>query len=115
MEYTKFDSQYFLIFQEFKKFGIVLNGEKIFIKGVTLMPLDSMSSLFNKKKIESYLDSVININANLIRVFGGAGYMPEEFYSMCDERGHNKFILLFNLVVCFADYISIWLCYTNFD
>lgn len=71
----------------FKKFGIVLNGEKIFIKGVTLMPLDSMSSLFNKKKMESYLDSVININANLIRVFGGAGYMPEEFYSMCDERG----------------------------
>ena len=32
----------------YKKFGIVLNGEKVFVKGVTLMPLDSMSSLFNK-------------------------------------------------------------------
>ncbi len=72
---------------KFKKFGIVLNGEKIFIKGVTLMPLDSMSSLFNKKKMQSYLDSVINANVNLIRVFAGTGYMPDEFYSMCDERG----------------------------
>ncbi len=71
----------------YKKFGLVLNGEKVFVKGVTLMPLDSMSSLFNKKKMESYLDSVININANLIRVFAGSGYMPEEFYAMCDERG----------------------------
>ncbi len=71
----------------YKKFGIVLNGEKVFVKGVTLMPLDSMSSLFNKKKMESYLDSIININANLIRVFAGNGYMPDEFYTMCDERG----------------------------
>ncbi|MDE6565833.1 MAG: hypothetical protein K2L47_02060, partial [Clostridia bacterium] len=71
----------------YKKFGIVLNGEKVFVKGVTLMPLDSMSSLFNKKKMESYLESVININANLIRVFAGNGYMPDEFYSMCDEKG----------------------------
>lgn len=71
----------------YKRFGIVLNGEKIFVKGVTLMPLDSMSSLFNKKKMESYLDSVMNINANLIRVDARVGYMPEEFYKMCDERG----------------------------
>lgn len=73
--------------EKYKKFGIVLNGQKIFVKGVTLMSLDSMSSLFNKKKMESYLDSVININANLIRVFAGVGYLPDEFYSMCDERG----------------------------
>ncbi len=71
----------------YKKFGLVLNGEKIFVKGVTLMPLDSMSSLFNRKKMENYLDSIVNINANLIRVFAGVGYMPEEFYTMCDERG----------------------------
>lgn len=72
---------------KYKKFGIMLNGEKIFVKGVTLMPLDSMSSLFNHKKMESYLDGIVSINANLIRVFGGGGYMPDEFYSMCDERG----------------------------
>ncbi len=73
--------------EKHKKFGIVLNGEKIFVKGITLMPLDSMSSLFNKKKMESYLDSLINANVNLIRVFAGMGYMHNDFYSMCDERG----------------------------
>lgn len=70
-----------------KKFDIHLNEEKVFVKGVTLMPLDSMSSLFNKNKMKSYLDSIEQANINLIRVFAGGGYMPDEFYSMCDERG----------------------------
>lgn len=70
-----------------KSFNIVLNGEKVFVKGVTLMPMDSMSSLFNKKKAEVYLDSIMKANINLIRVFAGGGYLPSEFYQMCDERG----------------------------
>lgn len=70
-----------------RKFDLYLNDEKFYVKGVTMMPLDSMSSVFNKAKMTSYLDSVQRANINLIRVFAGGGYFPDEFYTMCDERG----------------------------
>lgn len=70
-----------------RKFELYLNDEKLFVKGVAMMPLDSMSSVFNETKMKSYLDSIQRANINLIKVFAGGGYFSDEFYTMCDERG----------------------------
>ena len=70
-----------------RNFEILLNGQKVNIKGVIITDQDIISARTNKEKMNSLIDSIIGANMNMIRVFAGDGYQTEEFYNLCDEKG----------------------------
>lgn len=68
-------------------YTLVLNGEKVYIKGVNFVPLEMSQSLVDKTKYLKLLKKVKECNANLIRVWGGGVIESEDFYSLCDKLG----------------------------
>ena len=68
-------------------FRFILNGVPIFAKGANWIPADSFADRVGLKEYEYYINSAINANMNMIRVWGGGFYESEEFYNLCDQKG----------------------------
>ena len=68
-------------------FKFILNGVPIFAKGANWIPADSFADRINKDTFEYYVDSAIEANMNMIRIWGGGFYEDDEFYNLCDEKG----------------------------
>ena len=68
-------------------FRFILNGVPIFAKGANWIPADSFGDRISKDKYAYYVNSAINSNMNMIRVWGGGFYEDEAFYSLCDRKG----------------------------
>lgn len=68
-------------------YQLVINGRKVFLKGVNWMPQDA---LYREKEPEYRwsLDLVKNAGIHLVRIWSGGG-TPESdaFYRLCDEKG----------------------------
>lgn len=64
-----------------------VNGRKIYIKGVNMTPLDHIYGDIPTEQYEQTLQAAVNMNVNLIRVWGGGIIETEEFYSICDRLG----------------------------
>ena len=63
------------------------NGRKIFAKGSNWIPCDTMPSRMTEERYKKLLQSVIDSNQNIIRVWGGGIYEKEIFYDLCDKLG----------------------------
>ena len=68
-------------------FGIKINGELIFCKGANWIPADAMPGRLTEKRYIHLLQSCIDANMNMIRLWGGGLYEPDIFYEFCDENG----------------------------
>lgn len=68
------------------KFGFVVNGEPIFVKGADYSCLDALHS-----RDASHLDRVFplltELNCNMARCWGGNVYPEDRFFDLCDEAG----------------------------
>ena len=60
-----------------------LNGRNVFAKGVNLVPYDSFDEFYN----DSRLNNIYELNANMIRVWGGGYYLDDAFYRYCLANG----------------------------
>ena len=63
------------------------NGRKIFAKGSNWIPCDTMASRMTEERYKSLLQSAVDANQNIIRVWGGGIYEKEIFYDTCDKLG----------------------------
>ena len=63
-----------------------VNGEPIYVRGVDWVPLDPIPSE-QKRHLKDVLPMMADLNANLVRVWGGGVYEPEEFFDWCDRNG----------------------------
>jgi len=68
------------------RFLFKINGEPVFVRGTDWIPLDPIPSR-QKEQIPQALALAADLNCNLIRVWGGGVYEPEEFFAGCDELG----------------------------
>ena len=68
------------------KFQIILNGEKIFIKGTNWVPSDAYHSNA-ASRIPKILELIDDIGCNTIRCWGGNVYEDDLFFNICDEKG----------------------------
>lgn len=68
-------------------YTFVLNGEKTWIRGVNLTPLDHLYGNVSRKHYEELVTAMINEGVNLVRVWGGGLIEREDFYELCDENG----------------------------
>ncbi|XP_050296171.1 beta-mannosidase-like [Anthonomus grandis grandis] len=69
-------------------FYLKINRKPIFIKGANLVPLNILPELIkNPDTIKNLLQSVKDANMNMLRVWGGGTYLPQEFYNLADQLG----------------------------
>jgi beta-mannosidase len=65
----------------------VINGKKIYIKGVNMSPCEMMYGCETKEKLKKLFSQAKEKNINLVRVWGGGAIESFDFYDLCDEAG----------------------------
>ncbi|MBQ8765685.1 MAG: glycoside hydrolase family 2 protein [Clostridia bacterium] len=68
-------------------FCFYLNGVPIFGKGANWILPDSLMGRTTKETYDYYIDSALQANFNMLRIWGGAYYTPDYFLEQCDEKG----------------------------
>ncbi len=68
-------------------YTFVVNGRKIYVKGVNMTPLDHLYGNVTQEQYSYLVTAMVNAGVNLVRVWGGGLIEKEEFYDLCDENG----------------------------
>ncbi|MCD9020374.1 glycoside hydrolase family 2 protein [Cohnella silvisoli] len=68
-------------------YTIVVNGEKMYIKGVNLTPLDILYGNVSDDQYRRTVTMLKEAHINLVRVWGGGLIEKEIFYDLCDRSG----------------------------
>ncbi|MGL1921435.1 MAG: glycoside hydrolase family 2 protein [Hyphomicrobiales bacterium] len=70
-----------------KGFAFKVNGERIYMRGANWIPADALPSNISEDKTLDLLQSAVDANMNMIRVWGGGRYERDSFYDQCSELG----------------------------
>ena len=70
-----------------KSFTFFINDVPIFVKGSDWIPADTFPTRITETRLESLLQSVVQSNQNMLRIWGGGIYEDERFYDLCDTYG----------------------------
>lgn len=68
-------------------FEIVVNEKPLFMRGANWIPADALPQRITMDSVRELLQSVVDANMNMLRVWGGGQYEPDWFYDLCDEMG----------------------------
>ena len=68
-------------------FKFRINGRDVFAKGANWIPADALAGRITQAKTRDLLQSAVDANMNMIRVWGGGRYEADWFYDLCDELG----------------------------
>ncbi|MFF4082523.1 glycoside hydrolase family 2 protein [Streptomyces sp. NPDC001777] len=68
-------------------FTFVVNGERVFARGVNWIPDDVFPSRVTPERYRTRLGQAADANVDLVRIWGGGIYEDEAFYDACDELG----------------------------
>ena len=68
-------------------YTLFVNGRRIFLKGVNWVPLTPLYGTVRPGDYGPFLERFAQMNANLLRVWGGGIYEHEAFYEECDRLG----------------------------
>jgi len=68
------------------KFNFEINGEYIFVKGTNWVPLDGLHSR-DIQHVDEAVGMLVDLNCNMIRMWGGNVYESDRFYDLCDAYG----------------------------
>jgi len=72
---------------EGKSFTIKVNGAPVFMKGANWIPADSFVTRVTPDRYRTLLQSAVDANMNMLRVWGGGIYEDDRFYDLADEMG----------------------------
>ncbi|MGL5010831.1 MAG: glycoside hydrolase family 2 protein, partial [Paracoccaceae bacterium] len=70
-----------------RSFGFTCNGHPVFARGANWIPADALHGRITQAGVRDLLQSAVDANMNMIRVWGGGRYEPDWFYDICDELG----------------------------
>ncbi|MFJ9726600.1 glycoside hydrolase family 2 protein [Streptomyces sp. NPDC101209] len=68
-------------------FTLVVNGERLFARGVNWIPDDVFPSRVTRERYRERLGQAARAGVDLVRIWGGGIYESEDFYDACDELG----------------------------
>lgn len=69
------------------RFAFKVNGINTFMRGANWIPADALPERGTPELVRDLLQSAIDANMNMIRIWGGGQYEPDWFYDLCDELG----------------------------
>ncbi|MEP3428492.1 MAG: glycoside hydrolase family 2 protein [Roseibium sp.] len=69
------------------RFAFKVNGRDVFMRGANWIPADALPSRGSPEVVRDLLQSAIDANMNMIRIWGGGQYEADWFYDLCDELG----------------------------
>lgn len=90
-------------------FKFRVNGRDVFCKGANWIPADALAGRITDAKTKALLDSAVEANMNMIRIWGGGRYEPTSFYDTCDELGllvWQDFMFACNLYPSDREYVA---------
>ncbi|XP_077419388.1 beta-mannosidase [Vanacampus margaritifer] len=64
-----------------------INGKPVFLKGSNWIPAHSFQDQVTPHVLRDLLQSAVDANMNVLRVWGGGVYEQDAFYDTCDEMG----------------------------
>lgn len=70
-----------------KSFYFELNGVPVFMKGTNYIPQDVFLPRVTPANYAKTIQDAVDVNMNMIRVWGGGIYENDLFYDLCDEKG----------------------------
>lgn len=70
-----------------RSFYVKLNGYPVFMKGANYIPQDNFMTRVMPDQYDWLINSVVDANMNMLRVWGGGIYEDDVFYDYCDENG----------------------------
>ena len=73
--------------KEGRSFYFKLNGIPVFMKGANYIPIDNFPARISKSRYREVINSAVDANMNMLRVWGGGIYENDYFYELCDENG----------------------------
>lgn len=68
-------------------FFMVVNNQPVYISGVNYIPDHSFLTTLTSADYAASVDSCLQSNQNMMRVWGGGVYEHKSFYAECDRRG----------------------------
>lgn len=68
-------------------FYIKLNGIPVFMKGANYIPPDSFLPRVSDSVYKNIVKNAVDVNMNILRVWGGGVYADDIFYDECDKNG----------------------------
>lgn len=68
-------------------FYFELNGVPVFMKGANYIPSDNFLPRVTDEKYEKTILDAVNVNMNMLRIWGGGTYENDIFYDLCDKYG----------------------------
>lgn len=68
-------------------FYFELNGIPVFMKGANYIPQDNFLPRVSHEQYEKTIMDAVNVNMNMLRVWGGGIYENDIFYDLCDKHG----------------------------
>lgn len=68
-------------------YTLLVNGQRIFMKGVNWVPITPFYGAVTSKQYGQYLGRFKEMNVNLLRVWGGGTIEKQAFYDYCDRNG----------------------------
>ena len=69
------------------RFAFKVNGKEIFCRGANWIPADALPSRATPELTRKLLQAAVDVNMNMIRIWGGGYYEQDWFYDLCDELG----------------------------
>ncbi|WP_434620149.1 beta-mannosidase [Tabrizicola sp. M-4] len=92
-----------------RSFGFRVNGHDVFARGANWIPADALHGRITPDGVRDLLQSAIDANMNMIRIWGGGRYEPDWFYDLCDEMGlmvWQDFMFACNLYPSTPDFLA---------
>ncbi|VGO19552.1 beta-mannosidase [Pontiella sulfatireligans] len=68
-------------------FFFEVNGIPVFMKGANYIPNDILPTRVSDAKYRKVIQTAVDSNFNMLRVWGGGFYENDIFYDLCDENG----------------------------
>ena len=64
-----------------------VNGAPIWARGANMIPPDELEGRYNAAVLQRQVQSAVDANFNMLRVWGGGVFLPDAFYDACDAAG----------------------------
>lgn len=64
-----------------------INGAAIFTRGANMIPMEELEGRMNADAHALLVQSAVDANFNILRVWGGGMFLPDVWYDECDKQG----------------------------